>query len=111
MSVFHAKKPRRCDSCGKVIHTGQLVTDLSGIAHVDCGHPNANRLGRSSSVAAPAPEGTLVGPGVVRVDGHVAEGEVVDRGDGTYDFRGQMVCGPHSADGEHLVAANPKEER
>ena len=89
MTVTYAKKPTRCDACGLMVYTGQLVSTLSGVAHVDCEHPNAHRsrAGQPQPVAE-TPEPTFTTepsgiPGVVR-----------------------LVCGPHDADGVHLVAAN-----
>ena len=114
MTVTYAKKPTRCDACGLMVYTGQLVSTLSGVAHVDCEHPNAHRsrAGQPQPVAE-TPEPTFTTepsgiPGVVRLrtGGHVAEGILSPCGPDSFQFSGRMVCGPHDADGVHLVAAN-----
>lgn len=114
MTVTHAKKPVLCGECGHAILVGQLMRSTSGPEHVDCTNPNMHRewpdwVDRGAVTAEPTPITEPSGvPGVVRVRYglHVAEGTLGPTGPDSFAFKGVLVCGPHDADGGHLVAAD-----
>ena len=117
MTVTNAKNPVLCVNCGHVILIGQLMSNLNGPAHVDCSDPNRHRewpdwVARPTLTAGEPPITERLGDsGRVRVHhaGHVAEGVLTPSGPDSFTFTGHMVCGPHDADGVHLVAADQEE--